>query len=264
MALRQHGAPQKTRCWRRGVGRKAHKMAHHAHAPHTHRGSRSSRSSTNHPTPSVALTAYMLHHAHSKSSSSDRMTPIQRGAADAAAARRTPSQPPPLGEFMRATSPLHASVSNSTYGLTSMPHGYASDTFWSEPLPDAPPYRRLVESLLAPLGRQVTRADVLRATWNHHDAARSTCAIARVSKGEVCKVSVKPQRLERSHHLPQETSLLQFIRELLPLPDLEIAYCPGDCSAIVADAFAARGRWNGATGCAPGTVYRSAALMLSQ
>ena len=90
------------------------------------------------------------------------MTPIQRGAADAAAARRTPSQPPPLGEFMRATSPLHASVSNSTYGLTSMPHGYASDTFWSEPLPDAPPYRRLVESLLAPLGRQVTRADVLR------------------------------------------------------------------------------------------------------
>ena len=85
---------------------------------------------------------------------------------------------------MRATSPLHASVSNSTYGLTTMPHGYASDTFWSEPLPDAPPYRHLVERLLAPLGRQVTRADVLRATWNHHDAARSTCAIARVAKGE--------------------------------------------------------------------------------
>ena len=221
-------------------------MLHHMHSTHS------------------ALTAHMLHHAHgahSRSSSSDRMAPIQRGVADAAAARRRHSQPPPHGEFMRATSPLHASVSNSTYGLTTMPHGYASDTFWSEPLPDAPPYRHLVERLLAPLGRQVTRADVLRATWNHHDAAHSTCAIARVAKGEVCKVRVEPQRLEKTHHLPQETSLLRFIRELLPLPDLEIAYCPGDINAIVADAFAARDRWNGWTGCTPGTVYRSAALM---
>ena len=51
---------------------------------------------------------------------------------------------------------MRVAVSNSTYGLTSMPHGYASDTFWAEPLPDTPPYRRLVEKLLAPLGR-ITR-----------------------------------------------------------------------------------------------------------
>jgi hypothetical protein len=47
----------------------------------------------------------------------------------------------------------------------------------------------------------------LRATWSHHDAAQSTCAIARVSNGKVCKVRVSPQRLEKSHHVPQECSL---------------------------------------------------------
>ena len=42
--------------------------------------------------------------------------------------------------------------------------------------------------------------------------------------------------------VPQENSLLELIRELLPLPDLEIAYCPGDIFAVVADALAARDR----------------------
>ena len=60
--------------------------------------------------------------------------------------------------------------------------------------------------------------------------------------------------------MPQENSLLELIRELLPLPDLEIAYCPGDIFAVVADALAARDRWDGRTGCLPGAVHRSAAL----
>ena len=135
-------------------------MAHHAHALHTHSSSSSSSSSSSRlPTPSMAHSIHMLH-AHSSSSSGKRMTPVQRGMADAAAARRrhvTASQAPPYRASLRATSPLRVAVSNSTYGLTSMLHDYASDTFWSEPIPDAPPYRRLVEKLLAPLGRRITR-----------------------------------------------------------------------------------------------------------
>ena len=138
---------------------RAQRMAHHAHALHTHSSSSSSSSSSRLPTPSMAHSTHMLH-AHS-SSSSKRMTPVQRGMADAAAARRrhvAAFQPPAYRASLRAASPPRVAVSNSTYGLTSMPHGYASDTFWSEPIPDAPPYRRLVERLLAPLGRMLHRA----------------------------------------------------------------------------------------------------------
>ena len=160
-------------------------MAHHAHTLHTHSSGSGSSSSSKLPTPSMAHSSHMLHHAHSGSShmlhhahsgsshmlhhahsgsshmlhhahngssGSKRMTPVQREVADAARRRY-------FAASMRANSPLRA-VSNSTYALssTTLPHNYASDTFWSEPMPDAPPYRRLVERLLAPLGRMPHRA----------------------------------------------------------------------------------------------------------
>ena len=135
---------------------------HHAHTLHTYNGDGSS--SSRYAAPSKAHSAQMLHvhSSSSRSSSSKRMTAVQRGMADVAAAaahRRhfAAAQPPPRVS-MRANSPLRA-VSNSTYTLsTATPHDYASDTFWSEPIPDAPPYRRLVERLLAPLGRMLHRA----------------------------------------------------------------------------------------------------------
>mmetsp|Transcript_65383 Transcript_65383/g.108641 ORF Transcript_65383/g.108641 Transcript_65383/m.108641 type:complete len:459 (-) Transcript_65383:77-1453(-) len=153
-------------------------------------------------------------------------------------------------------STLTRTAANSTF--TCCPGGsllHSSDTFWSEPLPDIPPYRRLVERLLAPLGR-ISRANVLRSTWS-----RSTCAILRVSHGQVCKVRMDFQRRERTHHIPQENSLFWLVQDLLPLPDLEIAYCPGDGDTLVADRVAAAARWNGRTGCMQGAEYRSAALL---
>jgi hypothetical protein len=145
-------------------------MAHHAHTLHTHSSGSGSSSSSKLPTPSMAHSSHMLHHAHSGSShmlhhahngssGSKRMTPVQREVADAARRRYFAASQPPPRASMRANSPLRA-VSNSTYALssTTLPHNYASDTFWSEPMPDAPPYRRLVERLLAPLGRMPHRA----------------------------------------------------------------------------------------------------------
>ena len=145
-------------------------MAHHAHTLHTHSSGSGSSSSSKLPTPGMAHSSHMLHHAHSGSShmlhhahngssGSKRMTPVQREVADAARRRYFAASQPPPRASMRANSPLRA-VSNSTYALssTTLPHNYASDTFWSEPMPDAPPYRRLVERLLAPLGRMPHRA----------------------------------------------------------------------------------------------------------
>ena len=167
-------------------------MAHHAHTLHTHSSGSGSSSSSKLPTPSMAHSSHMLHHArsgsshmlhhalsgsshmlhhahsgsshmlhhaHNGSSGSKRMTPVQREVADAARRRYFAASQPPPRASMRANSPLRA-VSNSTYALssTTLPHNYASDTFWSEPMPDAPPYRRLVERLLAPLGRMPHRA----------------------------------------------------------------------------------------------------------
>ena len=129
-------------------------------------------------------------------------------------------------------------------------------TFWHTPVSDEPPYRHFVAHVLAPFGQRISRTRVLQSTYG-----KSTCAILRVSRGRVCKVRVVPQRLERTHHAPQEASLFALVRELLPLPDLEIAYCPGDGESVVADAITAAARWNGDSGCLPGAVHASAALM---
>ena len=158
------------------------------------------------------------------------------------------------------TQPLSSSrnippSSNSTYVCCPGDVVPATATFWRAPLPDSPPYTRFVQRLFAPFGR-INRRDVLMST-----AGKSTCAILRVSRGQVCKISMTKQRLEKTSHEPQEAGLFALVQDLLPLPDLEIAYCPGDGEPVVADAKAAAARWNGRTGCLSGVVRESAALL---
>jgi hypothetical protein len=134
-------------------------MLHHAHSGSSHMLHHAHSGSSHMLHHALSGSSHMLHHAHNGSSGSKRMTPVQREVADAARRRYFAASQPPPRASMRANSPLRA-VSNSTYALssTTLPHNYASDTFWSEPMPDAPPYRRLVERLLAPLGRMPHRA----------------------------------------------------------------------------------------------------------
>jgi hypothetical protein len=108
-----------------------------------------------------------------------------------------------------ARRPRFAGVtSNSTYGLE-LPFSNTS-TYWSAPVPDVPPYRKLVSRILAPFAQDgISHSRVWQSTQ-----ARTTCAVLRVSGRSVCKVSRVAQKSERSHHAPQERGLFALVREI--------------------------------------------------